>query len=205
MGSAIFLSLGNSYAQEFIELLEGSDDIRLDGKTGNYIVKGNVVFKKEETKLYCDSAYYNLVHHNIRAFGNIHLNKEDTLNMFCDSLFFDTKREYAKLYGNVRIRDNEYKLTTDSIDYDLKNNIGIYRNKGVISSISSSDRLSSDIGYFYPNTKQFNFRKNVVYTSNEFTIKSDTLEFNANSKKAFFFGPTYITNNEVKMYCEKGW
>lgn len=205
IGSAFFLSMGTSYGQKYIELLEGSDDIKIDGKTGNYIVKGNVVFKKEETMLYCDSAYYNLVRNTVRAFGNIHLNKEDTLNMFCDSLFFDTKKDYAKLYGNVRIRDNEYKLTTDSMDYDLKNNIGVYKNKGVISSISSSDKLSSDIGYFYPNSKQFNFRKNVVYTSNEFTVKSDTLQFNANSKKAFFYGPTYITNEDVKMYCEKGW
>lgn len=205
IGSAIFLSTGTSSAQKYIELLEGSEEIQLDGKTGNYIVKGNVVFKKEETKLYCDSAYYNLVRNTVRAFGNIHLNKEDTLNMFCDSLFFDTKKDYAKLYGNVRIRDNEYKLTTDSIDYDLKNNVGIYKNKGVITSISSSDRLSSDIGYFYPNSKQFNFRKNVVYTSNEFTVKSDTLQFNANSKKAYFYGPTYITNQDIKMYCEKGW
>ncbi|PWH87040.1 OstA-like protein [Brumimicrobium oceani] len=205
IGSAIFLSVSTAHAQKYIELLEGSEEIQLDGTTGNYIVKGNVVFKKEETKLYCDSAYYNLVRNTVRAFGNIHLNKEDTLNMFCDSLFFDTKRDYAKLYGNVRIRDNEYKLTTDSIDYDLKNNVGVYKNKGVITSISSSDRLSSDIGYFYPDSKQFNFRKNVIYTSNDFTVESDTLEFNANSKKAFFYGPTYISNNEIRMYCEKGW
>lgn len=205
IGSAFFLSTGTSSAQKYIELLEGSDDIRVDGKTGNYIVKGNVRFKKDETMLYCDSAYYNLVHNTVRAFGNIHLNKEDTLNMFCDSLFFDAKKDYAKLFGNVRIRDNEYKLTTDSIDYDLKNNFGVYKNKGVITSITSSDKLSSDIGYFYPNSKQFNFRKNVVYTGNEFTVKSDTLQFNANSKKAYFYGPTYITKDDLKMYCEKGW
>lgn len=205
LGSAIFLSSGNAFSQDYFELLEGSDDIRLDGKTGNYIVKGNVVFKKENTKLYCDSAYYNLVQSNIRAYGNIHLNKEDTLNMFCDSIFFDTKKEYAKMYGNVRIRDNEYKLTTDSLDYDVKNDVGIYKNKGLITSISSSDSLSSVIGYFYPNNKQFNFRKNVVYKGEEFTVKSDTLQFNANSEKAFFYGPTYITNEDMKMYCEKGW
>src|SRR5690554_7555129 len=99
--------------------------------------------EKQDTRLYCDSAYYNLVHHTIRAYGNIHLNKQNTLNMFCDSLFFDTKKDYAKMYGNVRVRNNEYKLTTDSLDYDFKKNVGIYKNKGLITSISSSDQLSS--------------------------------------------------------------
>lgn len=205
IGSAIFLFPRTSFNQEFIELLEGSEEIRLDGKTGNYIVKGNVVFKKEETKLYCDSAYFNIVHNTIRAFGNIHLNKQDTLNMFCDSLFFDTNKEYAKLYGNVRVRDNEYKLTTDSLDYDIKNNVGIYKNKGEITSISSNDKLTSVIGYFYPNRKQFNFRKDVVYKNDEFTVTTDTLQFNGISKKAYFFGPTNIKSDNSLMYCEQGW
>lgn len=205
IGSAIFLFPRTAFDQEFIELLEGSEEIRLDGKTGNYIVKGNVVFEKQDTRLYCDSAYYNLVHNTIRAYGNIHLNKQDTLNMFCDSLLFDTKKDYAKMYGNVRVRNNEYKLTTDSLDYDFKKNVGIYKNKGLITSISSSDQLSSVVGYFYPNSEQFNFSKDVVYSNDEYTITTDTLQFNGRSKKAFFFGPTHIKNDQSLMYCEKGW
>jgi len=205
-GSAIFLFGAFSRAQgDVIELLDGSDEIIMDSKTGNYIIRGNVVFKKENTKLYCDSAYYNLPRQEIRAYSNVHLNKEDTLNMFCDSLFFDTKKEFAKLWGNVRVRDNEYKLTTDSLDYDIKKNQGVYKNGGVITSIVTNDRLTSKVGYFYPKTKNFNFRGDVVYTSKDYTVNTDTLQFNGMSKKAYFYGPTDILMKESKMYCEKGW
>jgi lipopolysaccharide export system protein LptA len=205
-GSAIFLYANFSSAQgDVIELLEGSDDIRIDGKTGNYIIKGNVVFQKDNTKLYCDSAYYHLARQDIIAYSNVHLNKEDTLNMFCDSLYFDTKKEFAKLWGNVRVRDNEYKLVTDSLDYDIKKNQGVYKNGGVITSITNNDRLSSKIGYFYPKTKNFNFRGDVVYTSQDYTVNTDTLMFNGISKKAYFYGPTDILMKTGKMYCEKGW
>lgn len=203
--SVLFLLPQLSYSQDFIELLEGSDEIKLDGKTGNYIVKGNVVFKKDNTLLYCDSAFYNFKQKNIRAYGKIHLNQEDTLNMFCDSLFFDVDRDYAKLFGNVRIRNNEYRLTTDSIDYDLNRDVGIYKNKGLITSISSNDSLSSVIGYFYPKLNQFNFRNDVVYKNEEYLITTDTLQFNSLSKVAYFFGPTDILGDSIKMYCEKGW
>ncbi|MBW7867582.1 MAG: hypothetical protein H3C31_04560 [Brumimicrobium sp.] len=205
LGGAFFFFSPILWSQEYIELLEGSDEIRLDGKSGDYIIKGNVVFKKGTSKLYCDSAYYNLVNDKIRAFGKIHLNQQDTLNMFCDSIHFDTKKEYAKLFGNVRIRNNEYKLTTDSLDYDLKRSIGIYKNKGVISSITSNDELSSIVGYFYPKKEQFNFRKDVIYKNDDYTITTDTLQFNGKNKIAHFFGPTYITGDSIKMYCEKGW
>ncbi|PHR44784.1 MAG: hypothetical protein COA32_14295 [Fluviicola sp.] len=195
-----------SFAQgDVIELLDGSDEIVMDSKTGNYIIRGNVVFKKENTKLFCDSAYYNMPRKEVTAYSNVHLNKEDTLNMFCDSLFFDTKKEFAKLWGNVRVRDNEYKLTTDSLDYDVKKNQGVYKNGGVITSIVTNDRLTSKVGYFYPKTKNFNFRGDVVYTSKDYTVNTDTLMFNGLSKKAYFYGPTDILGKSGKMYCEKGW
>jgi len=205
-GSAFFLLPNFSVAQqEVIELLEGSDNIRLDGKSGNYVITGNVIFEKDGAKLYCDSAYYNIVKEQVRAYSNVHLNKRDTLNMFCDSMFFDFSESYAKLWGNVRVRDNEYKLTTDSLDYDIEKDMGVYRNGGVITSITSPDKLSSKIGYFYPKKEQFNFRKNVVYSSDIYKITTDTLQFNGLSKKAYFFGPTHIDGDNGKMYSEKGW
>lgn len=205
LGSVIFLSPQISYSQEFIELLEGSEEIKLDGKSGNYIVKGNVIFKKETTRLYCDSAYYNFKYNNIKAYGNVHLSQQDTLNMFCDSVFLDLKTDYAKLYSNVRIRNNEYKLVTDSLDYDLKREFGVYKNKGLITSISANDSLSSDVGYFYPKAERFNFSKNVVYKNGDYTVTTDTLRFNARTKLAYFYGPTKITGDSIVMYCEKGW
>lgn len=205
IGSALLLFPKIAYNQDFIELLKGSDEIKLDGKSGNYIIKGHVVFQKEDTKLYCDSAYYNIVHETIRAYSRVHLNKQDTLNLFCDSIYYDTKKKYAKLYSNVRVRNNEYKLTTDSLDYDLNNDIGVYKNHGLITSIASNDSLSSVIGYFYPKSDQFNFRKDVLYKNDEYTITTDTLQFNTRSKKAYFFGPTHIDSDSSSIYCEKGW
>lgn len=206
IGSAFFFLSHLSFAQEnVIELLEGSEELRLDGKSGNYIIKGNVVFKKEGAKLYCDSAYYNIVKEHIYAYSNVHLNQNDTLNMYCDSLFFDAKREYAKLWGDVRVRDNEYKLNTDSLDYDIKSEMGVYKNGGVISSISSSERLTSKIGYFFPKLEQFNFRKDVIYKSDQYEVTTDTLQFNGRSKKASFYGPSFIRGDGSTMYCESGW
>lgn len=203
-GGAFFLTAPCLAQDNVLELLDGSDEMRLDGN-GNYIVNGNVVFQKGNAKLYCDSAFYNIITKEIRAYRNVHINKQDTLNLFCDSLFYDSEADYAKLWGNVRVRDNEFKLTTDSLDYDIGKDEGIYTNYGKIVSITGSDELESKIGYFYPDKEQFNFRENVVYKSNDYTVETDTLQFNGRSKKAFFFGPTSITGNASTMYCESGW
>ncbi|MFA5574138.1 MAG: OstA-like protein [Brumimicrobium sp.] len=204
IGGAIFLFSNLSYSQDVIELLDGADDIKLDSKK-NWIVTGNVVFKSGSNKLYCDSAYFNSNLNHVKAYKNVHFNKLDTLNLFCDSMHFDANKDYIKLYGNVRIRNNEYRLITDSMDYDLKRDVGIYKNKGVITSISSNDYLSSTVGYFYPKSEQFNFSKNVLYKNDDYTITTDTLRFNTSSKKSYFYGPTTIVGDSMNMYCEEGW
>lgn len=188
-----------------IRLIDGAEDMRLDGKTGRYFLRGNVRLVKDDTKMYCDSAVYSSKTRLVWAYGNVHINKEDTLNLFCDSLYYEIETEFAKLWGNVRVRDNEYKLVTDSLDFYGKENKGVYRRNGVITSIRSDERLTSKVGYFFTDAKNFFFRGDVVYTNEEYKITTDTLKFNGRSKKAFFFGPTNITGPDGFMYCEKGW
>lgn len=204
--SAFFLS--NSYIEAQgnpLRLIDGADDLIMDGKTGNYIVRGNVRLVKDDAKMYCDSAFYNFKKSYVRAYGNVHINKQDTLNLFCDSLFYDLKTDFAKLWGNVRLRDNEYKLVTDSMEFFTNENKGVYRNWGTITSIVGSDELNSKIGYLYSDSKNFFFRGDVVFTNEQYTITTDTLQFNGRAKRADFFGPTTITSAEDEMYCEKGW
>lgn len=188
-----------------LRLIEGADNMRLDGKSGKWLIVGNVRFVKDDTKMFCDSAVYSTKERMVWAYGNVHINKEDTLNLFCDSLYFEIETEFAKLWGNVRVRDNEYKLVTDSLDFYGKENKGVYRRNGEITSITSNEKLTSKVGYFFTEAKNFFFRGDVVYTNDEYKITTDTLKFNGRSKKAFFFGPTNIYGPDGFMYCEKGW
>jgi lipopolysaccharide export system protein LptA len=195
----------SSVAQNPLKLIEGAEDILVDGKSGNYIVRGNVRLVKDDVKMFCDSARYNAKNRNVKAYGNVHINKRDTLNLYCDSLFYDVEPDYAKLWGNVRVRDNEYRLETDSLDFYGKDNRAVYRNNGVITNIMSPERLESKVGYIYTEDKNFFFSGDVVYTNEQYKITTDTLRFNGYSKKAYFYGPTHIHGDEGYMYCEKGW
>jgi len=203
--SAFFLCTTSNAQLDSIELVDGVDKLILQSKRGRYLLQGNVVIKQNNDRMYCDSAYYYYKKKEIYAYSRVHLNKQDTLNLYCDSLFFNMKTEYAKLWGNVRLRDNEYRLTTDSMDYDAKKDMGVYKKGGVITSITSDERLTSRVGYFYPKSKDFFFRGDVVYTSNEYKVTTDTLQFNGRKKRAYFYGPTDIISKDATMYCESGW
>ena len=106
--SAFFLSTALIAQDNLLELLPGSDRLEYDEKTGIHKLYGNVNFKYQSNLMYCDSAYYHQRREQVFAYGNVHINKRDTLNLFCDSLFYNGRTRQAKLWGNVRVRDNEY-------------------------------------------------------------------------------------------------
>ena len=77
-------------------------------------VKGNVQFKNQDIKLFCDSAFFHQDENWVRAYGRVQINQGDTLNLYSDSLFFDGNTNIGKLQSKVKIRDKTFKLNTDS-------------------------------------------------------------------------------------------
>ncbi len=203
---AFFLFSIKLYAQgNILELLPGTDKLIYNEKSGAQRLIGNVNFTYQGNRMYCDSAHYYDKTNEVRAYGKVHINKNDTLNLFCDSLYYNGKTKFAKLWGHVRVRDREYKITTDSMDYDAKRSQAIYRNGAKIENILSKEVLTSKVGYFHPNTKNFFFSGKVKYKSDSLSMTTDTLKYNYLSKRVFFYGPTNVLTKKAKIYCEKGW
>ncbi len=203
--SAFFLNQHTYFAQSgTLELLPGSELLGYDVKTGAHRLIGTVNFVYQGNTMYCDSAHYFEKKKAVKAYGNVQITKDD-VNLYCDSLYYDGKNKKAKLWGHVRARDMEYKITTDSLDYDAKKGRGTYRNKGKIESITSNESITSQFGYFYPESKDFFFKGNVKYRNGDLTMSTDTLQFTYSKQLSTFFGPTTIKKGKTIMFCEKGW
>jgi lipopolysaccharide export system protein LptA len=200
------LCTGFSLAQKnILTLLPGSDELTYDERTGKQRLRGNVHFTYEGNVMFCDSAHYKARTQEVWAFGKVQINKQDTLNLFCDSLYYNGRTRLAKLKGHVRVRDREYKVVTDTLEYDARAAKAIYRYGGRIENITTNEVLTSRLGYFYPNTEESFFRGNVVYKSPDLKMTTDTLHYNYLQHRVYFKGPTDITTKDTKLYCETGW
>ncbi len=204
--SAIFVCTQLSFAQkDWLELLPGPQKLAFDSKTGIQRLVGLVNFKLNNTTMFCDSALYKESTNQVWAYGHVQINKQDTLNLFCDSLYYNGNTRKAKLWGNVRVRDREYKLTTDTLEYDAKTAKAIYRYGGKIENIEQNEVLTSRFGYFYPDTEESFFKGNVVYKSDKLKLITDTLHYNYLLHKVFFKGNTEAHTEKSTFYCKKGW
>jgi lipopolysaccharide export system protein LptA len=147
---------------------------------------GNVHFRHGNKDLFCDSAYFHQTNNWVKAYGHVQINQSDTLNLFCDSLHFDGNTNLGILKSNVRFRDNEFKLITDSLEFDATNSIGYYSNWATITSINQDLKLTSRKGYYYSKNKTFFFKDSVKVEDPSYSLTSDTLEFNTISQTVFF-------------------
>jgi lipopolysaccharide export system protein LptA len=202
---AIFL-LNNVSSQSILELLPGSDRLVIDKAAGYQKLIGNVKFKYQGHLMYCDSAFFYDKLGEVYAYGHVKINKKDSLNLLCDSLYYNSKTEKAKLWGNVRVHDDEFRLTTDTLDYDAKLGAAIYRHGGTITHLKRKDKLTSKIGYYYPESKNFFFRKNVVYKDENYHILTDTMRFQSANELLYFYGNTKIDQpkDSTTIYFKRG-
>jgi lipopolysaccharide export system protein LptA len=157
------------------------------------LLVGNVAVQQEKTKFYCDSAALNTTTNVMEAFGHVHINDNDSLQIYSDYLKYFGHEKKAMLTGNVKLTDGKGVLTTNQLDYDLNTKIGIYSNGGKV--VNGETVLTSGEGYYYEQTRDVHFKKNVVLIDPQYTIKTDTLLYNTYTEVSTFIVPTEITSD----------
>lgn len=164
---------------------------------------GNVIFEHNDAIMYCDSAYLFLTSNMVHAYSNVHIERGDSLHMYGDFMLYNGNNGIGKVRKEVILEDKETLLFTDSLDFNTNTNIAYYFNGGLITN--QEDSLESNKGYYYSDDELFIYEDSVVVKTTEYTIYTDTLHYDAEISKAYFFGPTEIFNDSNYLYCENGW
>lgn len=166
-------------------------------------LKDNVICIHEGVTLYCDSAWFYSKKNSVKAFSNIHMIQGDSLHLYGDYLYYDGNLKYAKVRNNVKLTQDSAYMVTDSLDYDRNTNMAFYLNYGKM--VDSVNTLESIKGYYYTDIRDFKAIDSVVLHNPDYTMYSDTLLYNTNSKIAKIFGPTEIISDSNYIYGEAGW
>lgn len=191
-------------AKEKVHLLN-ADSLTFDAeKSADYrVLHGNVRFRKDSMYMYCDSAYFYEKNNSLDAFGNVRMEQGDTLFIYGDVLYYDGTEQLAELRHNVRLINRNVTLTTDSLNYDMTDNIGYYFAGGSI--VDEKNELVSLYGEYSTATKDAVFNFNVVLTNEDYVIYSDTLRYNTDAKISYLFGPSTIVSDSNTIYTTNGW
>ena len=167
------------------------------------ILNGDVCFRHDSSYMYCDSAYFFEQTNSLEAFSNVRMEQGDTLFVYGDYLFYDGNTQVAYLRENVRMDNGQVTLFTDSLNYERIPNIGYYFEGGQI--VDSLNQLSSFYGQYSPETKLAVFNDSVQVENPDFTLYSDTLHYDTESKVATILGPSVIVSDSGTIHTSRGW
>ena len=174
------------------------------------VVVGNVIFRRADMYMYCDSAHYYDSSSSFEAFGNVRMEQGDTLFVYANRLLYTDSTQLAVLYADttdcVRLINRDVILTTDIFNYDLGIELGYYETGGEL--VDNKNRLTSIYGEYAPPTKDAVFRERVVLTGlgdkDTLVIRTDDLRYNTDTHIAELTAPSTVTSKDGTIYTESG-
>lgn len=174
------------------------------------VLTGDVLFRKGDMFMYCDSARFNEKTSSLDAFNNVRMEQGDTLFVYGDELYYDGPAELAELRAypgkNVRLINRDVSLSTDVFFYNLAEEVGFYETGGTLTD--KQNTLRSLQGYYYPSTKDAFFYFNVDLTgprqNDTLRMFTDSLTYNTGTSIAQLICPTLIVNKDGEINSSSG-
>ena len=167
------------------------------------VLVGEVCFRHDSSYMYCDSAYFFEKSNSLEAFSHVRMEQGDTLFVYGDYLHYNGDTQIAHLRDNVRMENGQVTLFTDSLNYERISNIGYYFEGGMI--VDSLNQRSSFYGQYSPATKLAIFNDSVRLENPDFTLYSDTLHYQTDTKLATILGPSVIVSDSGTVRTSLGW
>src|SRR5690606_23445658 len=164
---------------------------------------GNVILLQNQTTIYCDSAYLYKKRNSVEAFGRVRITEGDSVTVTGNKLDYDGNTKVAKLRNNVVfVKLATATLYTDYLDYDRPGNLAYYYNGGRL--VDSINVLTSNKGYYDVTSNMASFKRDVHVTNPDYTMTSDSLQYNSRTKVIYFRTKTTVVNNKNETFVYEG-
>jgi lipopolysaccharide export system protein LptA len=186
------------YGQKKVRLKQSdySKGVMKDGKRTDWVV-GNVIFTQNQTTIYCDSAEIFKKENSVEAYGHVKITDGDSVTVTAKRLRYDGDKRVAYLRQNVVfVKLATATLYTDFLDYYRTQAEARYFNGGRL--VDSTNNLTSRKGYYNTRTNLASFKTKVVAVNPDYTLKSDTLQYNSKTKIVYFRDRTTVVDKEGK-------
>ncbi len=159
----------------------------------------NVVFIKENNEIYTNYLNYNpekkIIYYDN---GGKIIDKESIISSKYG--LYHTKDEFGQFSETVSIKTNSYKIESENLDLDNKNDI-IFLNSR--STIKSNDIvIKGDWGILDKNAESINIWGNGIINSEKRTIYSDSIFINKNQEAQLSGDVEVHEKKNIKIYCQ---
>ena len=188
-----------------VRLMSAQSAELIQEKNRNYRkVIGPARFLHNKTYLICDTAYWDVDVHIIKAFGNVRILQDETV-LSSEKLDYYIDDDLAQFRGTVvQLQDKDRNtLRTRFLDYNTKDSVAVFKHGGAMRD-KDGQLIESDNGSYDSKTKIFRFDGNVNMFTDSVFVKTADLTYYSNDSRAVFEYGVDIWRNADMLSARRG-
>lgn len=173
-----------------------SADVMLPVKiadTNAYSLVGDVIFYHNGTVITCDSAV-RYGERRMECYKNVVINQDSTY-IYGDKAVYNGLTNMVDVFSPiVKVLDGDATLYTRSFSFNTLDNIGRFSKGGIMRQ--GELQLESEDGYYFSDTHFMVGSGQVNMQDSVYKILTDSIRYNTDEKKAYFFENTRIWTDD---------
>ena len=196
---------GQQPTDSLVRLMSAQSAELIQERGRNYRkVIGPARFLHNKTYLICDTAYWDVDVHIIKAFGHVRILQDETV-LTSEKLDYFIDDDLAQFRGTVvQLQDKERNtLRTRHLDYNTKDSVAIFKNGGAMRD-KDGQLIESNNGSYDSKTKIFHFQGNVNMFTDSVFVKTEELVYHGNTSLATFDYGVDIWRNANMLSARRG-
>ena len=186
-------------ADSLVRLMSAQSAELIQDKGRNYRkVVGPARFLHNKTYLICDTAYWDVDVHIIKAFGHVRILQDETV-LSSEKLDYYIDDDLAQFRGTVvQLQDKDKNtLRTRFLDYNTKDSVAVFKHGGAMRD-KDGQLIESRNGSYDAKTKIFRFDGDVNMFTDSVFIKTADLTFYSQENYADFnYGVDFWKNSNM--------
>ena len=186
-------------ADSLVRLMSAQSAELIQDKGRNYRkVVGPARFLHNKTYLICDTAYWDVDVHIIKAFGHVRILQDETV-LSSEKLDYYIDDDLAQFRGTVvQLQDKDKNtLRTRFLDYNTKDSVAVFKHGGAMRD-KDGQLIESRNGSYDAKTKIFRFDGDVNMFTDSVFIKTADLTFYSKENYADFnYGVDFWKNSNM--------
>lgn len=180
------------------DILEAKKDSR--GELQKLI--GNVILQQEDVIMWCDSAYFYFNDNDVKAYGDVIVEKGDSVQISADQVLFNGDTQQATLIGNAKVTDGSSVLISDKLNYNVSTKRGSYTTGGEFQT--GTTVLQSQHAYYYGEIGEVDFVDSVILNSPTYAMVTDSMHYDLENDLSHFEGNTIIETEGNTITTQSG-
>lgn len=167
----------------------------------HYQLIDQVHLRHDSTDLYCDSALFFIDENRFEAFGNVLLERGDSIELICQELVYFGNTSLAKATKDVYLRKDTVQLYSQDLNYNIHDAYASYSTKGKV--INVLDTIDSKKAEFHFNKNEMELFDDVYIRNAEIKSWAEYLKYNTETNNLQLKEAVKITTDSTLMFLDR--